>query len=328
MKEIQNLILATGHPHFYHRASPWVGQRKGYFEEEGIRNYKIICTGQDENTLDGLKKGTIHFGLDVRPAIVLQENNKGVELYIIGAFINDFSFTLVANKSIKSAEDLKGKRIETVGSGGGIDERQTRMYLRKNGLDPDKDVNWIRNAGFPNASKILPRIENNQIEARAIFTEDVPIARKKGLSILCDFMAEYYPDGYLHRAIVTSGEMIREQPALVKALLKVIVRGYRFLRKEQNYAEANEIVTKATDKEGLGWDEMDYSKIEKQYLGYRVLPRTGNITKVGLQQMIDEEKNDGKLPKTYSIEKVVRLSFVEEATKELDAKYGPDGYEK
>lgn len=72
---------------------------------------------------------------------------------------------------------------------------------------------------------------------------------------------------------------------------------------------------------------MDYSQIEKQYRGYKILPHNGYITKVGFQQMIDEEKFAGKLPRTYSMDQVVRLNFVEEAAKELNAKYGPEGYE-
>ncbi len=328
MKEIKNLIVAAGHPHFFHRAPSWVAQKKGYFKQEGLKNVSIRLTGEDEDTLDGVMKGSIHIGLDIRPAIVLQENNKGSDIYIVGAFIYAMPFTLIADKNIKSAKDLKGKRIEVVGTGGGIDERQTRVYLRKNGLDPDKDVEWVRNGPFPNLAKAGARIDSGAIQARPLLSDDAPRAREQGYSILCDYLKEFYPHGYLQRAIVTSGKMINEYPDTLQAFLRAIIRGYRFLRKEENYPEANEIVYEATKDEGLGWDEMDYTKIEGQYIGYKILPRDGNITKLGFQQMIDEEKLDGKLPQDYSMDQIIRLHFVEEAAKDIDAKYGSDGYEK
>ena len=326
MQGLDKVILAAGHPHFFHRASVWVAQKQGFFAEEGIDNYEILATGTDEKTLEGVIKGSIHVGLDIRPAIVLRENNKGADVYVIGAFINGFPFTLIGDKTIKSAGDLKGKRIEVVGSGGGIDERQIRAYLRKNNLDPERDVQWERDAPFPNIAKVMERIEKGEIQARAVWTEDAPLAQRQGYTMLCDFFAEYYPEGYLQRAIVTSGKMINEHPDILKAVLKVIIRGYRFLRKEENYGEKNKIVDISTTEEGLGWEEMDYSKIERQYLGYKILPRDGNITKVGFQQMIEEEKSEGKLPESYRMDQVVRLDLVEMAARELDAKYGPEGY--
>lgn len=165
--------------------------------------------------------------------------------------------TLIADKHIKSAKDLKGRRIGVVGNGGGIDERQIRVYLRKNGLDPEKDVTWVRNVPFPTIYKILTRIENGDIQAQAVWTiEEAPIAQKIGYSLLCDFFAEFYPEGYLQRAMVTSGKMIHQYPNTVKAFLKAIIRGCRFLRKEENYREANEIVKEAIkgeDGAGKRW---------------------------------------------------------------------------
>ncbi len=120
--------------------------------------------------------------------------------------------------------------------------------------------------------------------------------------------------------------MIKRYPNDVKAFLRAIIRAYRFLNKEENYLEINRIIAESAEK-GLGWEDMDYSKVEKHYLGFKILPANGNITKFGFQQMIDEEKLDGRLPQSYKMEQVVRLQFVEKAAKELDMRFGPGGYE-
>lgn len=325
MKDFGKIIMAVGHPHHFHRAAPWVAMAKGYFKEEGIPASEVISTGEDEYTLDGIIKGSIHFGLDVRPAIMLQASNKGQDVFILGAMINGFAFNLIAAKGINTPQDLKGKRIEVVGHGGGIDERQIRAYLRKNGMDPEKDVIWVRDAPFPNIRSVISRIEAGEIDARAVWTEDAPIANERGQATLCDFFADLYPEGYLQRAIVASGKMIKENPDTIMAFLKGLLRAYRFLNREENYLEINKIIEDSAEP-GLGWEDMDYSKVEKHYLGFKILPPDGHITKVGFQQMIDEEKMEGRLPQSFAMAQVVRLSFIEKAAKELDDKYGPLGY--
>jgi ABC-type nitrate/sulfonate/bicarbonate transport system substrate-binding protein len=90
-----------------------VAKERGYFGEEGLDNVKVMATGEDELTIEGLKNRTIVFGLDVKPQLVFRENHKGERLYINGGMINDLPLSLMSVKGIKSIADLKGKRIGT-----------------------------------------------------------------------------------------------------------------------------------------------------------------------------------------------------------------------
>lgn len=59
----------------------------------------------------------------------------------------------------------------------------------------------------------------------------------------------------------------------------------------------------------------------------RILPPDGNISLTGLDDVIGELKAEGKLPKNFTKEQVLRLAPLQEAVRELNAKFGPEGYE-
>lgn len=58
----------------------------------------------------------------------------------------------------------------------------------------------------------------------------------------------------------------------------------------------------------------------------RILPPDGNISLTGLDDVIGELKAEGKLPKDFSREKILRLAPLQEAVLKLNAKFGPEGY--
>jgi len=325
MKNIGKVIISAGHYHFFHRTSPLIAAAKGYFHEEGISDFEIMATGEDYLTIQGLKDGTIHFGLDVRPAPLLQENAQGEKLYFIGSFINGLRFILIGQKSLKKVEDLRGRSLHVVESGGAIDERQLRVLLREHGLDPDKDVNIVRHALFPSLNNAIESFKKGECDARLIFDLELDATIEAGYSILHKFI-DTYPEGYLQRAIVTTEEIINNYPDMVKGFLKAIIRGYRYMLKEENYPEIMELVRNSVTERHLGWEGLEDDFLKEQYLGFKEVPSDGQITKKGLQQYIDEDISEGKLPKDFTMEQVTRLSFVEDAARELDEKYGKKGY--
>jgi ABC-type nitrate/sulfonate/bicarbonate transport system substrate-binding protein len=323
---VSRVIMAAGHHHFSHRAAPLCAAAKGFFKDEGLADLAITATGEDERTIEGLKQAKIHFGLDVAPYVVLPANAKGESLFIIGSLTNDLHFILIGIKSLKSVEDLRGKRIHVVESGGGVDARHIRVVLRQRGLNPDKDVTLVPHGPFPLLKNAIASFEKGECDARLVFYREIQQVIAAGYPVLHDF-AETYPNGYPERVMVTTGEIIDKYPELIKSFLRGIIRGYRFIRKEENYAEVMEIARGSIKEKNLGCPAgLDPADLERQYYALRQVPADGNITKKGLQQYIDEEISAGGLPKTFTMEQIARLSFVEAVARELDEKFGPEGY--
>src|SRR5262249_54266714 len=66
----------------------------------------------------------------------------GADLAGIANMAQVYGFLLEVAREIKTTDDLRGKKVG-VASIGGVSEIAARVVLRKNGLDPDKDVSII-----------------------------------------------------------------------------------------------------------------------------------------------------------------------------------------
>ena len=80
------------------------------------------------------------------PAMLNAVSAGALDGKLISVYINRFPFAFVVRNEIKTADDLKGKRL-AISRFGSSSDVTTRMLLRHFKLDPDKDVKIIQAAG-------------------------------------------------------------------------------------------------------------------------------------------------------------------------------------
>src|SRR3972149_2758838 len=325
------IILATGHAHAFHRASALAAITNGYFREEGLPEIELGATGEDSLTVKSLKAGEIHFGLDVRPGFAIEENGKGEEMYIIAGMLNHLDKTFIGGPGFKSIADLKGKKIGVIEKGDGRDYFYIRLMLRRAGLNPDKDVEWVADAGHGSLNIQGPRLDRGDYQAAGLSAHNkrpelFDLIRQAGYHLLAE-RSETHPDGLPDRAVVTMGGTLKKYPQIVNGVLKGIVRGYRFGRDPKNAEKIRDIYLKYNwGKEGFGWGKFDEALLDGMVRCTRILPPDGSISQSGLEEMIDEYKAWGKIPAAFNKEQVLRLTPLQQAVSELNARFGPEGY--
>lgn len=326
------IIMATGHPHAYHRVSALAAINNGYFRDEGLPEIELKATGEDSLTVKSLKSGDIHFGLDVRPGLVIEENVKGERLYIIAGMLNYNDLTLISTPDIKSIADLRGRKIGVIEQGGGRDVMWLRMLLRKEGLDPDSDVIWVTESGHKSLNLQGPRLDRGGYHATTLSgmckrPEIFEEVRQAGYNLLAE-RSETHPEGFPDRLVATMGETLEKYPNMVKGVLKGIVRGYRFALDDKNAEKIKEMYIHSDwGKKGYGWGEFDETLLDGMVRVTKVLPADGRISQSGLDSIIMELKAWGKIPGTFTKEHVLRLELLQQALDELNAIFGPHGYE-
>ncbi len=329
MKE--KIILATGHAHAFHRGSVLAAARNSYFLAEGLPEVEIRATGEDDLTVECLKSGDIDFGLDPRPHSLLEENAKGERIYIVAGMLNHLDLTLVAAPHVKSIADLKGKKIGFIEQGHGRDATWVRMLLRREGIDPDKDIFPVLDVGYGSFEFQKPRIDRGDYVAKGLSghykrSELYEQVRQAGYNVLAE-RSETHPDGLPDRVVATTGKMLEQYPEIVTKVLKGIVRGYRFARDPRNAITLkNMYLEQDWGKGGFGWGKFDNKLLDGMVSSARILPPDGKISLSGLDDVIGELKAEGKLPKNFTKEQVLRLEPLQEAVRELNAKFGPEGY--
>lgn len=284
-----------------------VALEKGWFKGEGIAEVAWRDVGSDANTVRGLIDGSIHFGADPQPDVVLRANAQGKEVYIIGGVRTKYSYEFLAVPGITGAEGLRGKLV-AVSRQGSSSDRRTRLILEKLGLVPDKDVTIVAKGG---SDKRIAALLSGEIHATVVNEEEVEKHRKRieWFPRLVD-VPKLWPD-YQARVMVTSGKMLRDYPETVKAFLKVMIRTFRYIKANTKSTEFAKLIEKAAGR------PPEEKLTDFSYLAGR-LPDDGGINMRGLEVVAEEEKALGSLPKDYRIERVLRLQLVKEAAAELD----------
>lgn len=309
-------LLTAGHYHLFHIVAPIVARARGYFEEEGVGECDFLFSGSDSKTLDGMREGRYQIGLDPKPYLVCQAKAQGADFRIIGGWLNSPAYAFVAAKGrgICMLKDLRGKRV-AVREPDDIAVRFIRAILRREGMDADRTVEWVIK-GSPSRRFQQPLFDSGEVDAGMVILQDAQGMIDEGYPLLAD-LSKVYPHGYAVRVTAARGDVVREEPERLTGLMRALVRAYRFMN--QRYREAMEIVQKA----GYELDkDMDASLWEGKYHMFERIPLDGMVGEQGLDQVIKEEREAGKLPASFKAQDILMGHFAKEAAEDVNRRFG------
>jgi NitT/TauT family transport system substrate-binding protein len=199
--------------------SIYVADARGFFREEGLDNETVVISGPLGTA--ALLSGDVDFsgggGSGMRAAL------KGAPVKGIYFQTEKVTFYLVADPSIKSAADLKGKRI-AVGSPGDTQDRIMGMFAERGGVSA-KDL--IRISMGSDTNTRITAIKSGAAQAAVVDPGGLVFAQKEGLVSL-GFLGDLFPMPF--QGFVTVDKKIRENPAQIKRWLRGAIRGLMFVR--------------------------------------------------------------------------------------------------
>lgn len=202
----------------------FVAQQNGYFAEQGLE-VTIIQPGEvyAEQAVAG---GAADFGVSFQEQVTLARANEGAPLVSIAALIqhNTSGFAARTGEGVQSPTDWAGLRY---GSFGSPFESPTLKSLM-DCAGGDFVQLQIVEVGFTDPLALL---SEKQIDLAWIFygTQGVA-AQRQGLKLDVAMMDEHFdciPD-YYTPILITSEKTIAERPAIVRAFLAAVSRGYGF----------------------------------------------------------------------------------------------------
>jgi NitT/TauT family transport system substrate-binding protein len=194
-------------------APSYIAKEKGFFEEEGVD--VTLVSGDFETSKLGLATG--RFPVANGDFQFFPSAHQGLDIKLVAGLHQGCIQVLAPPGSpIKTAKDLANKRIG-VDEIGGSPMAVTSVLLANNGIDPKTGVEWV-----PFPRDILPTVADNgkEVDAVALWDPWGPLAVKRGYTVLCDIGVDSLFAGKYCCFIFASGKQLRENPELIKALLR------------------------------------------------------------------------------------------------------------
>jgi len=285
--------------------SIYVADARGFFRDEGLENETVVISGP--LSIAALLSGDVDYS---------GAGGSGMRAALKGAPIKGFyfqaekvTFYLVADPSIKSAADLKGKRI-AIGSPGDTQDRIMTMFAERGGVAARE---LIRISMGADTNTRVMAIKTGNAHATTVDPGGLVFAQKEGLVSL-GFLGDLFPMPF--QGFVATEKTLRDNPAQVKRWLRGAIRGLMFVRDRPEEAVDLGIkklqlgrATRAMVVEGT-----------KNYV--RALPRgvPGLPSAEGIRNFLEYDiKIPLQLKEDVPPERLLQLKWVEEVKKELEA---------
>ena len=157
----------------------WVAQEAGLFKKYGLTSELILISG-DAASLQAMLANELDF-TNAAGTTPIQATLQGADFVIIASSYNLMPYSFVVHQDIRSAADLKGKRM-AVSRLGGITEYAAKLTFEKFGLGP-KEMTLIQ-AG-PDAQRIAA-VQSGSVAATVLAPPGLYAATSLGLKVMAD----------------------------------------------------------------------------------------------------------------------------------------------
>jgi ABC-type nitrate/sulfonate/bicarbonate transport system substrate-binding protein len=276
---------------------------RGYFKQQGLQIEPILIRGGPA-AIAALVSGEVDFASIGGAQAIYRAKARGLDLSIIGCISSTTNYILLGNKQTRTVEDLKGKPIGITGAGT-YSEFAVKAFLKKNNINPDKDV-VLRAIG----GTVLraAAIEKGIIAAAPFSTEDAVRLMRAGYVVISNMNESL---GIPQNILVTRNEVLEKMPETSKRVLKAYIQGIQLAKFNKKEA------IKAGYDAGLQGDQDIVSAAWDLYSPG--LTADLSLATAGLQQMLDEDIRSGFVDKNFTLDRVINDRILKLAQQELRA---------
>ncbi len=275
-----------------------IAQKEGYFKEEGINLELLSIRG--EIAIRTTLAGEVDFFTNAGSA--LAAGVRGVAVKLVAVIQDKPTWDLIAHPDIKSVAQLRGKNIAVMSPEGSL-AVVAREMLRKNGLDPTKDVNLVTMGGD---EVRFPALQTKAIHATLFNTAMSIKAQKEGF-IKLGTASEYA--NLIEGGLATTHDKIKQNPEKIFRFIRGALKGLNY------YVTKRESAIKYM-MDGLRMKDQELVSLIYDIQAPLVLRQGFGDDKL-LQTMIDDMKRTTKVQRDIKVGDIFDLSFVKKANEEL-----------
>jgi NitT/TauT family transport system substrate-binding protein len=206
-------------------AAYWLAKDAKIFEKHGL-NVEVVLIESGVTTVQALTAGETQIAMG-GGTVAVSSNLAGSDIVSIASIESRLPYALLAQKEIKSIDQLKGKRL-AVSRFGSASDLAARLILQRYGLTPDKDVTLLQTGG---TSTRLSALSKRSIDCTVLTPEFFNVGKKAGFTILVE--PTQYDIPFPQLEVITSRAFLKAQPDLAVRYLRAIVEGIYMVKNNQ-----------------------------------------------------------------------------------------------
>jgi ABC-type nitrate/sulfonate/bicarbonate transport system substrate-binding protein len=228
------VAVSTATPH---NTPLWVARDKKIFDKYGVDVQLIFVMG-GALVSQMLAAGEIQVAANA-PAALLSLIANGVDISMFLGVSNTSPFTLITQPNIKTAADLRGKRLGTARFGGsshvsalialdhlGLEAKRDNVILVQTGLDPER----------------MAALEQKALDAAMLQRLATKTMLKKGYMQLLNLNQAKIP--YQNTVLASRRDYMAANSKAFDSFTRAIVEGYAYVFNKENKQAVKEVLAK------------------------------------------------------------------------------------
>lgn len=284
----------------------YVAKEQGFLAEEGITEVEIFELEGGVGTARALASGQVHFaGTSADPIIAAATQGGGVKA--IYSYAPRVSVAMVASPDIKQPVTLKGRNIG-IQEKNGFADVLSRLVLSKAGV-AETDVQFISTS---TAGRLQALLEG-QTDTAILHVDQTfkALEAKPDLVVLAKIW-ETDPNWW-YSAFATSDQLIKEDPALVEAFVRAMIKTHRWMYQHKD--EVVDIIAKYND----GFTKEIYAQSYDTLAAGNGWPVNEGVSREIVEYTVRKQMEIGilQVDKAPTFEDIVDISFAQKVVQEL-----------
>ncbi|HET9551170.1 MAG TPA: ABC transporter substrate-binding protein [Candidatus Binatia bacterium] len=206
---------------------PWIAKDAKIYEKYGLDVELVLVKGSGQ-TSAAILGGSL-FAAPVAVPQVMMANLGGADLVNIAHTVPGVQSKLLVKQEIRRPEDIKGKRIAT-SSLGSLGDFLFKYIIRKNGMDPVRDVIWL-SIGTP--GERLQALASGRVDAADLSYPTDAQGLRMGYRVLWDARKEVV---YPSMSVVTRRKTVQDDRDTVMRMLKSHIEGIAYFKAHKDFS--------------------------------------------------------------------------------------------
>jgi NitT/TauT family transport system substrate-binding protein len=203
-------------------AAYWLAKDAKIFEKHGL-SVDVVLIESGVTTVQALTAGETQIAMG-GGTVAVTSNLAGSDIVTIASIEPRLPYALLAQKEIKTFDQLKGKKL-AISRFGSASDLAARLILQRYGLAPEKDVIILQTGG---TSTRLSALSKRSVDATILTPEFFNVAKKIGFTILAD--PTQYDIPFPQLEVITTRAFLKAQPDVAMRYMRAIVEGIHMVK--------------------------------------------------------------------------------------------------